>query len=79
MPYANSIISRNDTLSKVTLPPELLVDPARDTLRLGLMEATSNDGGSVAAKDTVTAKTFTTIWNADLIPLQKGRRHSSIR
>jgi hypothetical protein len=79
MPYANSIVSRNDTLSKVTLPPERLVDPARDTLRLGLIEATSNDGGSAAAKDADAATTFIRIWNADLIPLQKGRRHSSIR
>jgi hypothetical protein len=66
-------------LSKVTLPPERPVDPARDTLRLGLMEATSKDWGSAPAKDADAATTFRRIWNADLITLQEGRRYSSIR
>ena len=40
--------SCKDTLSSSTLPPARLVDDARDALRFGLIEATSNAGGSAA-------------------------------
>ena len=56
--------SCKETLSSATRPPERLVDEARDTLRFGLIDATSNAGGSAAAKALAAITTLVEIWIA---------------